>query len=523
MLRNLRPARGAASLPGVFLLLLPFLLPASVSAADATPRPEEIVAVSPVVSLSAVHPGGTAKLAVVGQIMDGWHVNAHHPLDEYLIPTELVVKKIPGISFGEPAYPEGKVLTFEFADAPLKVYQTRMVVVVPFSVDRSVQPGLWTLSGSLRYQPCSERICLPPAEVPFSTSLEVAALDEAISPQYPEIFEVGGGVAASAVGEAAGEDPASTETDHVGGAGLLVFGFIFLGGLGLNLTPCVFPLIPITVSFFGGQAKRSALATFGYSALYVLGMATTYSSLGVAAALTGGLFGAALQNPWVLVFVAGVMVLLALSQFGLYEFRLPGTSRLGSRKGAAGAYFMGLVVGLVAAPCIGPFVVGLLATVAREGDPLLGFWKFFVLSLGLGTPYLFLGAFSGGLAWVPRAGKWMEGVKHLFGLVLLLMAAYFLGQAAPPRAGFWLLPVACGLAALWLLLGQRTRGQPAMTGLRILLAGGLLIWGGWSVWPGRAESIPFQTYSSRALQEAVSQGRPVLIDFTARWCVPCRE
>lgn len=493
------------------------LLPSPVAAQDdAVPEPEDVVAVSTFVSLSGVHPGGTGVLAVVGDIVHGWHVNAHIPSEDFLIPTEVTWKPVDGIVLMETSYDEGVMLAFEFSDTPLSVYDGRFMARVPFQVAPGVAPGTLTVEGNLIYQPCSDTLCLRPASIPFAVQVNVSAPGEAVAPMYPEIFaQVGDAVPSPAAG--------ADEDDRVGGASFLIFALIYLGGLALNLTPCVFPIIPITIAFFGGQVQRSTMGTLGLSTLYVLGMATTYSFLGVITALSGQLFGAALQNPLVLGGVALVMVALALSQFGLYEFRLPGTSGLTSRKGFAGAFFMGLIVGLVAAPCIGPFVVALLATVAREGDPILGFWKFFTLALGLGTPFLFLGAFSGNLARLPRAGMWMEGVKHIFGLVLLVMAAYFLGQAVPDPVAPLLMPIATAAAALWLLLGEKGRGVAWFTGLRLGLAAVGLAVAVWWVWPDTSERVPFKPYSVAAVEAAREEGRPVLLDFTADWCVPCKE
>ena len=230
---------------------------------------------------------------------------------------------------------------------------------------------------------------------------------------------------------------------------LLLFGW----GLALNLTPCVYPVIPLTVSFFGGQAQGQSRRTLLLASVYVLGMATMYSALGVAAALSGRLFGAALQSPWVLGVVALVLVGLALSMFGLYDIRMPTAlmQKAGARQGVAGAYGMGLLVGVVAAPCVGPVVLGLLAFVAATQDAVLGFLFFFVLALGLGLPFLVLAAFSGRIAALPRAGAWMDGVKKVFGWILLAMAAYFVRNAIPGLLGAWLLPAILVVGALALL------------------------------------------------------------------------
>jgi thiol:disulfide interchange protein DsbD len=165
-----------------------------------------------------------------------------------------------------------------------------------------------------------------------------------------------------------------------------------MGGLALNLTPCVYPLIPITISYFGGQAQGKKGSIAAHSFLYVIGLAVTYSVLGVVAAFTGSLFGSALQYPPVLIAIAAVMVVLALSMFNVYELRVPAfLSKFAgaSKKGFFGTFFMGLTVGIIAAPCIGPFVLGLLTYVGNKGNVLLGFSLFFVLALGLGVPSCF--------------------------------------------------------------------------------------------------------------------------------------
>ena len=222
---------------------------------------------------------------------------------------------------------------------------------------------------------------------------------------------------------------------------------IFAGGMALNLTPCVYPLIPITISYFGGRSDRRQL--IGHGLCYIGGLSITNSVLGVVAALTGGLMGAMLQNPLVLTFVAAILILLAASLFGLWELRLPsGLMQAASKTyaGYLGTIFMGLAMGVVAAPCIGPFVLGLLTWVASMGSPWLGFIVFFTLSLGLGLPLFFLAIFSGNLNRLPRSGEWMLWVRKLMGWVLVGMALYFIRPVLPKAAGI-ILPAIVALAA----------------------------------------------------------------------------
>jgi thiol:disulfide interchange protein DsbD len=166
---------------------------------------------------------------------------------------------------------------------------------------------------------------------------------------------------------------------------------VFLGGVALNLTPCVYPLIPITASYFGGRSEIGSRQ--GYILLhgifYILGLSAMNSALGVSAAFTGRLMGSMLQHPAVLIFVSSVLLLMALNFFGFWELRLPGTLNAVLSKphtGYAQSLFMGLTLGIVAAPCIGPFIIGLLTLVAQKGDPLYAFLIFFTLSIGLGLP-----------------------------------------------------------------------------------------------------------------------------------------
>ncbi|HEU5248930.1 MAG TPA: cytochrome c biogenesis protein CcdA [Thermoanaerobaculia bacterium] len=447
---------------------------------------------------------GEAALRLVCTLTPGWHVNSHKPSEDYLIATEVKPDPAKGVRFEEARYPDGVLKKFAFSETPLSVYEGVFTIEVPFRFDGAVP----ALSGRIEYQACNDKSCLAPTSVSF----EVAAPGG----------DGGRAAAAAAVPLSAAPKGGASATgsskdfgDMLERNGLfLVLLTVFAGGLALNLTPCVYPVIPLTVGYFGNQSSGSRGRLFGLAGLYVLGMATMYSILGVAAALSGRLFGSMLQNPWVLAAIAAALVAMALSMFGFWEMRMPTKlmNRAGARAGAAGAFGMGLFVGVVAAPCVGGFIVGLLAFVAARQDPLLGLLFFFTLSLGLGLPYLFLAAYSGRLSRLPRAGEWMEGVKKIFGWVLLAMAAYFLRSIVPPPMGKWLLPAVLAIGAVAILVTRLGLRWPIRAGAAAILVGIAIFF-------VPRELKGWQPYAP----QAIGAGTPAIVDFSAEWCLPCLE
>ena len=429
-------------------------------------------------SLDKLAPGARFRVAAVLQVNPPWHVNANPASGEGFIPTTLTLTSSAPVVVDQIVYPKGEKTTVSWNDQPVDLYTGRTIIFGEAHVRADATPGPVTLEANLGYQACNDRVCLAPATIPLTIATEIVPASQAPQPAHPEIFGSAAPPARVSAASANAENSIARLIRERGLAAALVF--LFVSGLLLNLTPCVYPMITITVSYFGGKGERRTATAFAGALTYFFGIVITYSALGLAAALTGGLFGALLQNPIVLLVIGLLLVAMALSMFGLFELQPPQflmqrASSLSSKAGYLGLFFLGATVGIIAAPCLAPVVVVVLAFAGSTGDPWLGWWLFFALGTGLGLPYIVLGTFSGLLTRLPKSGTWMVWVKRVFGTALIAVALWITNP-------------------LWLRANTT-----------------------------RSDGIAWQSYSPAALQQAATDKRPVLIDFYADWCVPCKE
>ncbi len=320
---------------------------------------------------------------------------------------------------------------------------------------------------------------------------------------------------------------------------LFVLAVAFVGGLLVSLTPCVYPMIAITVSVFGAKQARTRREAAALSSVFVLGIAVMFTGLGVGAALSGAIFGRFLSNPYVVGGIALVFLAMASSMFGAFELALPSSlnNRLATVGGVGygGAFALGLVSALVAAPCTGPVLTAILLWIAATRQIVLGTGVMFTFALGLGLPFFVLGTFAIG---VPKGGPWMLAVKWLFGVVLAVVALYFLEGVVPPlrhaaRPGARFAAVAVALvvasvALAWVHVAAEKRGarhpgwsKPAkLASIPLAVVGGFLFIA-WVQLP-RAQ-LEWLSSEPDAMRLAQAEHRPFIIDFGASWCVACKE
>ena len=522
---------GAQTYEGLVQQVAPLIGTAEAQGAEEeVADPETLFRWSAQVSPEAVTPGGRTEARLVLSLAKDHLV--------YRERTSVTFEASAGVQVGEVVFPASHQkhdpVTGEaveaFTGAPTFTF------TAPVTVAPDAKAGPVKLTATVRYQGCSPKLCYLPATKTLDATFRIEG--EALTSPLPQAGEGG------ASGASRGEGRSSLQ-DFSAGGGLLAKGRLwallltFFGGVLTSLTPCVYPLIPITIGIFGARGARRLIERLALSVIYVLGIAAMYSGLGLAAASTGAVFGQVMANPWVIGGVAAIFAAFGASMLGAFEMQLPPAlqSRLTQvgGKGYGGAFALGLVGGIIAAPCTGPALGAVLTYVATTRDLMFGFWLLLTFALGLGVLFIVIGTFSGAVSALPRSGGWMEGVKSVLGIVMLAGALFYLKDVVPSlrealgrSTGYF--AGAGGAVILGLLLGAVHRSfHDASTGVRLrkglgvalCVAGLYAVAGAFTV--ASAEGPAWVQDEAEGLAQARREGRPAMIDFYADWCAACVE
>lgn len=492
------------------------------------------------ISLDKVQPGSQFQIAIVVDITKGWHINAN-PTREGLFPTEILLPEIPNLTFGEIAYPKGDTLDIaSIGTAP--VYHDTIKIGIPVTLSNSAPIAPMTLNLELGYQACSDEQCLLPETQNISIPMDIVSTEKIIQRVNQDIFtgiEFG---TESGTNSTNNENKGGIAGALSGGKLWLAFLLVFAGGIVTSLTPCVYPLIPITVSVFGANESTGVFKSFLLSLVYVFGIVITYSILGVAVASTGAVFGQIMANPWVIGFISIILFSLGLSMFGVFEIRLPSSvqNKLNTVGGTGfiGAFAMGTVAGVIAAPCTGPALAAVLAYIATTQSVLIGFWLMFTYALGMGLLFICIGTFSGLISSLPRSGGWMYVLENIFGIAIITMALYFLKDVEifsglksflQNSYPFFAFAGVLVLIGLWLgKLKERYSGISSKLrvqktfGLALAILGTYMILGGIQQ-PAAGPHLNWEYDEPTALANANQEDKLVMLDFYATWCGACNE
>jgi thiol:disulfide interchange protein len=514
------------------------------------PKFEAEVLLSGHIEPAAVRGGGKAKLVITAKPTPGWHVYAYSPIDpdQANKPTLIVLSPLPAGWTRSPVVASAEPKVEPAHDGLPTTYSHEELVTwtINLSIPGDAAQGEYVISGYLGFQTCKNKGgCLPPQIVRFRAGIPVAekASPGTIPLEFSKPTKAGPTKAAGEitsytdVAKLAAASPAPT--GEVNWSALVPFvGFGLLGGLILNLMPCVLPVIGLKVLSFVQQGGESRGRIFLLNVWFALGLLSVFLVLATLAAF-GSLIPWLGQNlSWGQQFtytgfkVAMVVVVFAfaLSFLGVWEVPIPGfaqsssSSKLQKQEGLTGAIFKGIFTTLLATPCSGPFLGPVFAYTLAQ-PPIVTFIIFTSVGLGMASPYLVIGAFPGLVKWLPKPGEWMETFKQLMGFVLLGTVVYLFATINVD----WFIPTLALMMGVWLacwIIGKVPVYETAGKQLRawaIGCASAAVIGGVSFTYLGPIKHLyEWKPYAPAEIARLQSEGKTVMVDFTAKWCLTCQ-
>ena len=518
--------------------VVPFFLTVAVLAATASGQLGDVlVGTQWVFDTDAAHPGGTVQAALQVRLDKQYHVNSNEPDEDYLIPTVLTVTPPEGFTVSKIVYPEPIMIRPAFSEIPMSVFEREFVIGVVLEVAPDIEPGIYSIKSVLGYQACNDKYCLAPATKSIDSTLQIVPASEPIGRVDNPLFDridFGGGEEPASVsaiqpsvtltpnedldildeledfeilGTAGGYlnvqdflqfvDDAESGTAQAGWfedkGPLVIVLAVILGGILLNLTPCVLPLIPINLAIIGAGAQAgSRTRGFALGGTYGLAMAVVYGTLGLIVIRTAATFGAINSTIWFNVGITILFVALGLAMLDVFAIdfsKLQGKLDLagkGKRGTFALAFGMGGISALLAGACVAPVVIQVIVYSSDQyakGTTMYLALPFF-LGLGMALPWPFAG---GGLSFLPKPGPWMVRVKQAMGVFILAFAAYY------------------GYLAWGIYDSTNVDSEEVRAGVEASLAEE-----GWTASP------------HQGLATAKAEDKLVFIDMWAEWCKACK-
>ena len=514
--------------------------------------PNEIVTARTFLSKDQFHAGQSFEAVIRIEIQDGWHINANPAGQNYLIPTELILPEQPYLSLESVLYSEGEITELaSVGKVPLYHYQS--LIGFKGQVSNSAPLGLIEFMSVLRYQACNDQSCLMPTELSVPIQLKIVSSEKSTQSIHTDIFENFNFNPFSKDIREQNENlpPDDQFLSALSKGHLWAFLFVFIGGILTSLTPCVYPLVPITVSVFGAGKDTSRRKSFLLSISYVFGMAVMYSILGVIVASTGSVFGTIMANPIAMGLVCTILIILGLSMLGLFDLQLPMSiqNRLNAVGGSGfgGAFIMGTVAGVIAAPCTGPALGAVLSYVATTNNITLGFFLMLTYALGMGLLFIVIGTFSSILGSLPKSGGWMYVLENIFGVAIIAISLFYLKNIWPPlnlllRNSVEFLAIGLIFIINGIQIGKFTKRFKDLRGLSYsqkafgvliavigfyIVAGGFINGGFQFKETLRSHNnepkVNWIKDESEGFMIAKQKNKPIMIDFYADWCSACKE
>jgi len=497
-------------------------------------------------------PGDRRVLAVTLKIADGFHINpdaGQLPAEmKYLVPTTVeLAEDLPDLTPEEPVFPPVDQIMVHFTGeaSRISVFRSEVTIYLPVAIDARAGPGERSVAVKLRYQSCNDAICLRPTTVKLEAPLvieEKSVPDAGLNaPLFAGLNRAGPHppTIPIAVSDVHANDDlvrfdlfgTGFTVDPTGMAGrLLLLLAAAFGGLLLNLTPCVLPVIPLKVMALSRSAGRPARCMM-LGAVMAAGVVAFWIGLGAMIALVRGVTATSelFRYPLFTIGVGAVIAVMAIGMCGLFALRLPQfIYRIQpDHDTAAGSFGFCVMTAVLSTPCTAPFM-GAAAAWAVGQHPALTMTTFAAIGVGMALPYMLLAAFPSWIARIPRAGAAGDLIKQLMGLLMLAAAAYFIGVGVTgltvrpgdaPSLLYWWPVVACVAAAGAWLAWRGGRHRPILVGLGVVIALGSLQSGRQLTTPSE---IPWKVYTPARYAAAMDAGKVVVLDFTAEWCLNCK-